>query len=577
MLYKLENLRFMNAFRNQSIGRKLVGLVFFLVLVFSVLMAFMYQKIDRLGATIKSFAETEIVAAKHISDIALEQGRQAVLLERSIRNGQNVLYDESLRELVKTAKVEFDALTESINVNHEKSGKIVATALKNTSNKKKKKQLLQLTDQMQKVISSHQTYVALGGKIFAAALENRMHDIDKLAREAEAAELIVFTISKEFLGMIQLNTKNTAEAASRDEQIISSVILIAVPAMVIFIMLLAGAFSRIITRQLGQSIAMAERISRGDLTARDIEINTRDEAGKVALAMKTMIANLRKFVISMSESSGLVSSVASEISEENRKLTERTAQQVQVMEQTSTAVDELTRSVKETTANVIEADHHAARSRNQAGDGVEIGAEAITAIKDLEDSNKKIEQIIQVIDDISFQTNLLALNAAVEAARAGEQGRGFAVVATEVRSLAGRSAESAKEIKQLIHNSAERMAKGSEKVRACGEAFNDILKSGEKTAHIVSQIAQASEEQAKQIEWVHHALNEIENIGQQNMHMVEESEVTSGTLAQQADRMNQILAFYKLNNEKKIPQQEPDRSQAQTGNILRSGTFKQAS
>ena len=577
MLYKLENLRFMNAFRNLSIGRKVVGLVFFLVLVFSVLMVFMYQKIDLLGATIKSVAGTEIAAAKHISDIALEQGRQAVLLERSIRTGQNVLYDESLREVVKTAKVEFDALTESITAKHEKSGKIVARALKNTSNRKKKEQLLQLTAQMEKVKSSHQTYVALGGKIFTAALENRMHDIDKLAREAELAESIVFTISKEFLGMIQLNTKNTAEAASREEQLITSVILVAVPAVVIFIMLLAGAFSRIITRQLGQSIAVAERISRGDLTAREIEINTMDEAGKVALAMKTMSANLRKFVVSMSESSGLVSSVASEITEENRKLTERTSQQVQVLEQTSTAVDELTRSVKQTTANVIEADQYAARSRNQAGDGVDIGEEAISAIKDLEDSNKKIEQIIQVIDDISFQTNLLALNAAVEAARAGEQGRGFAVVATEVRSLAGRSAESAKEIKQLIHNSAERMAKGSEKVRACGEAFSDILKSGEKTAHIVSQIAQASEEQGKQIQWVHQALVEIENIGQQNMHMVEESEVTSGTLEQQAERMNQILAFYKLDNGQKNPEQGQDRSQVRPDNILRSGTFKQAS
>jgi len=551
MFSNLDEARFLNVFRNQSIGRKVVGLVLFILLTASILTGFMYREIGLLGATIRSVSDRELVLAKYISDIALEQGRQAVLLERGIRNGQNVLYDESLREVVKNAKADFEKLTKSIVIKLQKSRKLVADELKTITNSEKKKQLLLLQSQMEKVESSHKVYVVLGDKLFSAALENRMHDVGVLGREAENAEAAVHKIAKEFLAVMQTTTRSAAESASRYEQLITQVILVVAPALIVFFMLLALAFSRIITKQLGQSITIAERISRGDLTGQDINIRTKDEAGKVAQAMQAMNSNLKKFVKSISETSKLVNSVAGEMVDANKKMNERASQQVQILEQTSVAVDELTRSVRETTANVVAADEHAARSRNQAGDGVNTGAEAIEAINDLETSNQKIEQIVQVIDDIAFQTNLLALNAAVEAARAGEQGRGFSVVATEVRNLAGRSAESAKEIKKLVQNSAERMKKGSEKVHACGEAFNEILSSGEKTAHIVSQIAQASEEQARQIEGVNRALMEIEDIGQKNMYMIEESEATSQTLELQAERMDKILAFYKLDSDEK--------------------------
>lgn len=580
MFLNLEDSRFLNAFRNQSIGRKVVGLVFLLLLTSSVLMGFMYKEIGILGSTIKSVAENELVVAKDISDIALEQGRQAVLLERSIRNGQNVLYDESLRDVVEKAKVDFDFLTKSIKAKLKKCQVAIAKSLKTITDDKKKKQLISLNNQMEKVDTSHQVYVDLGEKLFSAALENRMHDIGVLAVEAEKAELKLHTISKEFLGIIQTTTKSAAEAASKEEQLITKVFIVVVPAVILFFMLFAMAFSRIITKQLGQSIRVAERISRGDLTGQDFEIKTKDEAGKVAQAMQTMNKNLKKFVKSISESSRLVNSVSSEMVEANHKMSERASQQVQILEQTSVAVDELTHSVKETAANVVDADDYAARSRNQAGDGVNVGTEAIDAINELEVSNKKIEQIVQVIDDIAFQTNLLALNAAVEAARAGDQGRGFSVVATEVRSLAGRSAESAKEIKKLIQISSQKMDIGSEKVHACGEAFSEILGSGEKTAHIVSQIAQASEEQARQIEGVNRALIEIEDIGQKNMYMVEESEATSRTLEQQAARMDSILAFYKLDNNEQQTEAKTkndiEHSWDKAMSVVQSEKFKRA-
>lgn len=577
MFSSIEEAKIVSAFRNQSIGRKVVGLVFFLLIASSALMGFMYKEIGELGSTIKSVSDRELVVAKDISDIALEQGRQAVLLERGIRNGQNVLYDESLRSVVEKAKLDFDALTVSIKSKLRKCQDMIARVLKSTSDNGNKKQLTLLATEMKKVESSHQVYIDLGNKLFSAALENRMHDVGVLAVEAEKAELKVHTISKEFLGMIQMTTKAAAEAASKEEQLMTQIIVVAVPAIIVFFMLFALAFSRIITKQLGQSIDIAERISQGDLTAQDVIIKSKDEAGKVAHAMQVMNTNLKKFVGSISESSHLVNNVAGEIVDANKKMSERVSQQIQVLDQTTTTVDELTRSVKETTTNVAEADTYAARSRNQAGDGVSIGAEAIDAINDLEKSNKKIEQIVQVIDDIAFQTNLLALNAAVEAARAGEQGRGFSVVATEVRSLAGRSAESAKEIKALVQISAERMEIGTEKVHACGEAFSDILSSGEKTAHIVSQISQASEEQARQIEGVNDALIEIEKIGQQNMYMVEESESASRTLGQQAERMDNILAYYTLNDGDQKNENQESKNLSGSGSIVHSARFKKAS
>lgn len=579
MFNQVEKMSVLRAFRNLSIGSKVVGLVLFLLIATSVLLGFMYQKISLMGSTINTVATIELVLAKDISDIALEQGRQAVLLERSVRNGQNVLYDESLREVVKDAKVKFEALTVSISRKLNKSEQLISGLLKKAKSKKRHEELEYLASEIKKIENSHQAYISLGDKLFRAALENLMHDIDAIVVAVEKAERQVHTMAKKFLGTIQLTTKSSAEKAAKEEEFIQRFLMIAAPIIIIVFLLLALAFSRLITRQLGQVIAVGERISRGDLTASLIKVETWDEAGKVASVMQTMSERLRKFVSSVSEGSRLVNNVAGEMVNANKLLSERTAKQAKVLEETAASVEELTSSVKHSSENINAADKLAALTRNQAGIGVDVGDEAIKAISELEESNHKIEQIIQVIDDIAFQTNLLALNAAVEAARAGEQGRGFSVVASEVRSLAGRSAESAKEIKALIKSGAERMKVGSEKVHACGDAFNEVLKSGEEAAHVVSQILKASEDQKVQIEWLNQAIMEIDKIGQQNAHMVEDTKITGRTLEQQAERMDKIVSFYKLEESEIRPnnKNQYEEVQRKSDNLVHWGHFKDAS
>lgn len=579
MFNQVEKMSVLRAFRNLSIGSKIVGLVLFLLIATSVLLGFMYQKISLMGSTINTVATIELVLAKDISDIALEQGRQAVLLERSVRNGQNVLYDENLREVVKDAKVKFEALTVSISRKLNKSEQLISGLLKKAKSKKRHEELEYLASEIKKIENSHQAYISLGDKLFRAALENLMHDIDAIVVAVEKAEQQVHTMAKKFLGTIQLTTKSSAEKAAKEKEFIQRFLMIAAPIIIIVFLLLALAFSRLITRQLGQVIAVGERISRGDLTASLIKVETWDEAGKVASVMQTMSERLRKFVSSVSEGSRLVNNVAGEMVNANKLLSERTAKQAKVLEETAASVEELTSSVKHSSENINAADKLAALTRNQAGIGVDVGGEAIKAISELEESNHKIEQIIQVIDDIAFQTNLLALNAAVEAARAGEQGRGFSVVASEVRSLAGRSAESAKEIKALIKSSAERMKVGSEKVHACGDAFNEVLKSGEETAHVVSQILKASEDQKVQIEWLNQAIMEIDKIGQQNAHMVEDTKITGRTLEQQAERMDKIVSFYKLEESEIRPnnKNQYEEVQRKSDNLVHWGHFKDAS
>jgi len=237
---------------------------------------------------------------------------------------------------------------------------------------------------------------------------------------------------------------------------------------------------------------------------------------------------------------------ADEISIGNANLSQRTEEQSSSLEETASSMEEMTTTVKQNADNAGQANQLAMAARDQAEKGGTVVNQAVKAMSDINDASKKIADIIGVIDDIAFQTNLLALNAAVEAARAGEQGRGFAVVASEVRSLAGRSATAAKEIKELIQDSVRKVEDGSVLVTQSGQTLEKIVASVKKVSDIVAEIAAASREQSSGIEQVNRAVMQMDELTQQNAALVEQATASSQTMAEQVRGLNQMLDRYNV-------------------------------
>jgi methyl-accepting chemotaxis protein len=239
---------------------------------------------------------------------------------------------------------------------------------------------------------------------------------------------------------------------------------------------------------------------------------------------------------------------ADEISTGNANLSQRTEEQSSSLEETASSMEEMTTTVKQNADNAGQANQLALAARDQAEKGGSVVNQAVKAMSDINDASKKIADIIGVIDDIAFQTNLLALNAAVEAARAGEQGRGFAVVASEVRSLAGRSATAAKEIKELIQDSVRKVEDGSVLVTQSGQTLEKIVASVKKVSDIVAEIAAASREQSSGIEQVNRAVMQMDELTQQNAALVEQATAASQAMAEQVRGLNQMLDRYRVND-----------------------------
>ena len=241
-----------------------------------------------------------------------------------------------------------------------------------------------------------------------------------------------------------------------------------------------------------------------------------------------------------------VTSASAEISGSTTDLSQRTEEQAASLEETSASMEEMAATVKKNAENALQANQLTSGSREVADRGGRVVAKAVDAMARIEESSRKISDIIGVIDEIARQTNLLALNAAVEAARAGDAGRGFAVVASEVRSLAQRSSQAAKDIKDLITNSSSQVQEGVGLVNQAGTSLNEILASIKQVAEIVAEIASASQEQSTGIDQINKALGQMDEVTQQNSALVEENAASAKTLEHQSDVMNQKVAFFRF-------------------------------
>ena len=268
--------------------------------------------------------------------------------------------------------------------------------------------------------------------------------------------------------------------------------------------------------------------------------------GELKGAVNTTITSLRDIVMNIQHGAKEVASRAAEISEGNNTLSDRTLQQAGALEKTASSVEEMASSIQQNADNSRQANQLASDAREQAEDGGQVVKLAIEAMSGITASSNKISDIIGVIDEIAFQTNLLALNAAVEAARAGDAGRGFAVVAGEVRTLAGRSSDAAKEIKHLINTSVENVEQGSKLVDESGDALNDIVNSVQKVGDIIAEIAAACQQQSAGIQQINSAINSMDDAVQQNTALVEETSAASASLSDEASDMNDMVDTFNL-------------------------------
>jgi methyl-accepting chemotaxis protein len=306
--------------------------------------------------------------------------------------------------------------------------------------------------------------------------------------------------------------------------------------------------ARSITAPLRRAVVVAESVAQGDLNTQ-IDVSGQDETAELMRALKAMTDSLTRVVSEVRSNSESVATASAEIAQGSQDLSQRTEEQASALQQTASSMEQLGTTVTQNADNARQANQLAKGAARVAAEGGQVVAEVVQTMKGINDSSRRIADIIGVIDGIAFQTNILALNAAVEAARAGEQGRGFAVVASEVRSLAQRSATAAKEIKSLISASVEQVNQGSDLVDKAGATMQEVVSSIQRVTDIVGEISTATTEQSSGVTQISDAVGQMDQATQQNAALVEQTAAAAESLKSQAAQLVQAVSVFNLNTQ----------------------------
>ncbi|WP_447919403.1 methyl-accepting chemotaxis protein [Achromobacter aegrifaciens] len=335
--------------------------------------------------------------------------------------------------------------------------------------------------------------------------------------------------------------------SSRSQAATMAIVYIVLAVLIVAVWLCAFLFmNRVVLRPLRAVSDSFDKIAGGDLTVR-VDVTSTNEIGMLMAAVKRMQESLTRTVSLVRRGVDEINVGSREISAGNTDLSSRTEEQAASLEETAASMEQLASTVKQNADNARQANQLAASASDVAERGGSAVSEVVNTMQDISASSRKISEIVSVIDGIAFQTNILALNAAVEAARAGEQGKGFAVVAGEVRSLAQRSAQAAKEIKGLIEDSVTKVGAGSQQVERAGATMQEIVASVKRVTDIMGEISAASEEQSSGIDQVNRAVSQMDEVTQQNAALVEEAAAAAGSLQEQAERLAEAVAVFKIN------------------------------
>jgi methyl-accepting chemotaxis protein len=402
-----------------------------------------------------------------------------------------------------------------------------------------------LTDQVNSALKAYQ---AIDDHLIAMTSEgeSKLEESRKLAvGEAGAAfTSLIGNLQKN----IAINVKGSNEAREESHNTYRSAVSIMIVAVVVVLGVcatLAVLITRSITVPLTQAVSFTLAVAEGDLS-RETSSQAGDEMGDLMRALGTMSGRLSGLVREVRNGTDSIATASAEIAQGNSDLSSRTEQQAASLQQTAASMHQMNDTVRSTTDNARQANQLVAQATIVATQGGIDVNEVVNTMSAIQESSRRISDIISVIDGIAFQTNILALNAAVEAARAGEQGRGFAVVASEVRSLAQRSANAAKEIKSLITDSVEKVEIGNTQVNNAGRTIQDVVTQVRKVNDLIAEITSSSTEQSTGVGQINQAVNQLDQATQQNAALVEETAAAAESLRHQADALSQSVAVFRV-------------------------------
>ncbi len=406
----------------------------------------------------------------------------------------------------------------------------------------------------------HAAYVDAVNRIFQSMMAGSTESALKSLREE--AEPLFYRLHEKIYSMITLQGDVAEQKyieAIENYNLVFMIMVVTISIGVIVACILGYILLQGIVKPLHEAINIANAVASGDLSSRIDSRSTVNGFGRLINALKAMNENLVNLVGKVRADADQIATAATEIASGNSDLSQRTEEQASSLEETASSMEELTSTVKQNADNARQANKLAAGASEVAVKGGSVVGQVVHTMSSINESSKKIVEIIGVIDGIAFQTNILALNAAVEAARAGEQGRGFAVVATEVRTLAQRSAAAAKEIKELINDSVIKVEEGTRLVDEAGATMDEIVTAVKRVTDIMSEISAASQEQSSGIEQVNQAVTQMDTVTQQNAALVEEASAAAESMQDQAQALTQAVSQFRLSNSLQYGDAAPSR------------------